>query len=125
MKYRESFITNSSSSSYIISTPKENKDRAIDFLDIVESLDSYETGAPTMVTSENKLNEYVKETYDTSLPVLMENDDYYKNKYQKILAELSKGNIILMQEVDYQQEELYEKILRYVLKDYIKIDEWS
>lgn len=125
MKYRESFVTNSSSSSYIISTPKENKDRAIDFLDIVESLDSYETGAPTMVTSENKLNEYVKETYDTSLPVLMENDDYYKNKYQKILAELSKGNIILMQEVDYQQEELYEKILRYVLKDYIKIDEWS
>lgn len=122
MKIRKSFVTNSSSSSFVISTPKENKDRMNDFYDIVESITGYESDYPILITSENKLNSYVKERYDLSLPELLNGDDeYYKDKYGKILEELKSGNIVLMQEVNYGEEELYEKILHYVLKDFKKI----
>lgn len=125
MKFRNSFVTNSSSSSYIISTSKENKNRMNDFFDIADHMIGYETDEPILITSEKKLNEYVKEVYDMSLPELMNGDDkYYKERYGKILEELKNGNIVLMQEVAYESEELYDKILYYVLKDFKRINEY-
>lgn len=125
MKFRKSFVTNSSSSSYIISTSKENKERMNDFYNIVENITGYESDAPILITSESKLNSYVKERYDMSLPELLNGDDeYYKERYGKILEELKSGNIVLMQEVDYDVEDLYDKILYYVLKDYKRVTEY-
>lgn len=125
MKFRNSFVTNSSSSSYIISTSKENKNRMNDFYDIVDHMIGYETDEPILITSEKKLNEYVKDTYDISLPEILNGEDkYYKERYGKILEELKSGNIVLIQEVAYESEELYDKILYYVLKDFKRINEY-
>lgn len=124
MKFRKSFVTNSSSSSYIISTPLNNKERMDDFYNIVESLTGWETDSPNLITSEKKLNEYVKENYDKSLPDLLNSDEYYKDKFGSVLEELKNGNIVLIQEVDYDYSELYDKLLTYVLKDYKKVKEY-
>lgn len=125
MKFRNSFVTNSSSSSYIISTSKENKNRMNDFYDIVDHMIGYETDEPILITSEKKLNEYVKDTYDISLPEILNGEDkYYKERYGKILEELKNGSIVLIQEVAYESEELYDKILYYVLKDFKRINEY-
>lgn len=124
MKFRKSFVTNSSSSSYIISTPLNNRERMDDFYNIVESLTGWETDSPNLITSEKKLNEYVKENYDKSLPDLLNSDEYYKDKFGSVLEELKNGNIVLIQEVDYDYSELYDKLLTYVLKDYKKVKEY-
>lgn len=124
MKFRKSFVTNSSSSSYIISTPLNNRERMDDFYNIVESLTGWETDSPNLITSEKKLNEYVRENYDKSLPDLLNSDEYYKDKFGSVLEELKNGNIILIQEVDYDYSELYDKLLTYVLKDYKKVKEY-
>lgn len=124
MKFRKSFVTNSSSSSYIISTPLNNRERMDDFYNIVESLTGWETDSPNLITSEKKLNEYVRENYDKSLPDLLNSDEYYKDKFGSVLEELKNGNIVLIQEVDYDYSELYDKLLTYVLKDYKKVNEY-
>ena len=124
MKFRKSFVTNSSSSSYIISTPLNNRERMDDFYNIVESLTGWETDSPNLITSEKKLNEYVRENYDKSLPDLLNSDEYYKDKFGSVLEELKNGNIVLIQEVDYDYSELYDKLLTYVLKDYKKVKEY-
>ena len=124
MKIRSNFVTNSSSSSYIISTPLSNREKLDDFYNIVESLTGWETDAPNLITSEKKLNEYVRENYDKSLPDLLNSDEYYKDKFGSVLEELKNGNIVLIQEVDYDYSELYDKLLIYVLKDYKKVKEY-
>lgn len=124
MKIRSNFVTNSSSSSYIISTPLNNRERMDDFYNIVESLTGWETDTPNLITSEKKLNEYVRENYDKSLPDLLNSDEYYKDKFGSVLEELKNGNIVLIQEVDYDYSELYDKLLTYVLKDYKKVKEY-
>lgn len=124
MKIRSNFVTNSSSSSYIISTPLSNRERMDDFYNIVESLTGWETDVPNLITSEKKLNEYVRENYDKSLPDLLNSDEYYKDKFGSVLEELKNGNIVLIQEVDYDYSELYDKLLTYVLKDYKKVKEY-
>lgn len=124
MKFRKSFVTNSSSSSYIISTPLSNREKMDDFYNIVESLTGWETDSPNLITSEKKLNEYVRENYDKSLPDLLNSDEYYKDKFGSVLEELKNGNIVLIQEVDYDYSELYDKLLIYVLKDYKKVKEY-
>lgn len=124
MKFRKSFVTNSSSSSYIISTPLNNRERMDDFYNIVKSLTGWETDSPNLITSEKKLNEYVRENYDKSLPDLLNSDEYYKDKFGSVLEELKNGNIVLIQEVDYDYSELYDKLLTYVLKDYKKVKEY-
>lgn len=118
MKVRNSFVTNSSSSSYCISAKKDKRKNMIDFFDIVKSMNGYETGYPVFISSEKDLNKYVENEYDMTLPKLLESDDYYKEKYSEILQEIKKGNVVLMQEISYGDEELYEKILQYVVKDY-------
>ena len=124
MKIRSNFVTNSSSSSYIISTPLSNRERMDDFYNIVESLTGWETDVPNLITSEKKLNEYIRENYDKSLPDLLNSDEYYKDKFGSVLEELKNGNIVLIQEVDYDYSELYDKLLTYVLKDYKKVKEY-
>ena len=118
MKIRSSFVTNSSSSSFVVSAKREKKKEMSDFFVIVNCMEGYETGTPVLVSSEKDLNNYVEREYSRTLPDLMESDEYYKERYGNILKELRDGNIILMQDISYGDEELFEKILHYVVGDY-------
>ena len=121
MKVRNSFVTNSSSSSYIVSVNKDKKQNMLDFYDIVQDLGGYETDEPHLFCTEKDLNNYVKEEYGKSLPEIINSDEYYAETYGGMLKKIKDGDIVLQQYVSYGQEELYEKLMQYVLKDY-KLD---
>ena len=88
------------------------------FYDIVQDLGGYETDEPHLFCTEKDLNNYVKEEYGKSLPEIINSDEYYAETYGGMLKKIKDGDIVLQQYVSYGQEELYEKIMRYILQDY-------
>lgn len=87
MKLRNSFVTNSSSSSFIISSKsKDNKIQLILEVDLDKSADK-------KITTIEELNEYADYNWDYN-PNDPKSDDYMKEEYDKMKKAIEDGNIL-------------------------------
>lgn len=113
MKIRLDYVTNSSSSSYIIAY-KSTDDEKGKLLEMILSLiikyTRYETQEGYCVKDKESLDNFMIEEMDIPLDEL----DRYpetKNDYEKALSYLEKGFTIIFKEVSYNDDDIYN-ILR-------------
>lgn len=94
MKIRTSFVSNSSSSSFILGTSKKNRNKPIkvtiecDINDIIDDV----------IETEQQWAEYLFDEYcyGESLTDQMGEDKWLKERYEKGIAQLKAGNVLLV-----------------------------
>ena len=98
MKTRQGFVSNSSSSSFIIKTKEENgyvKIKAENFGEVLRT--------------KEEVKKHLVEYYDCDVE---EWSDYENEKYGKYLDIIDSGNIIIIGSIEYGAEEDFERVCK-------------
>jgi hypothetical protein len=127
MKVRLDFVTNSSSSSYLIAFKDSNifDEETLNkypflklFPNIIETImdmeSGYDTTAAYVYETKEDYEQYLLDNYSytktRTIKDLIEGDSYVRNRYEKAVEYLSKGYKIAEKDIDYNDESLIQII---------------
>lgn len=112
MKFRLDFVTNSSSSSYIIAMTNDKSHHAI--LDaLVECTDDMDTGKGFKISTIEELDTFIMERRagrEKTVQELLENDEYAEEMYTLIKQAIESGKSAVYKNIGYDAVALYELI---------------
>jgi hypothetical protein len=112
MKQRQSFVTNSSSSSFVLAVKDEG------FLNSGTSkLEKFVKGIvfgnAEIIKTKEELDNFFKANYiygAETLEEFLQDEDYERNKYNKWLEYINKGFLIVERTIDNNEETMFELI---------------
>lgn len=127
MKVRLDFVTNSSSSSYLIAFKDSNifDEETLNkypflklFPNIIETImdmeSGYDTTAAYVYETKEDYEQYLLDNYGytktRTIKDLIDGDSYVRNRYEKAVEYLSKGYKIAEKDIDYNDESLIQII---------------
>lgn len=141
MKYRSDFVTNSSSSSFIISFKDDvsldakikEQNPVLEHMEnivkkyFMEGTRTYNDDAATVfynVDYEDEVRYWIRERYgryDESFYDIIERDEFAKNTYDKIMSELKAGNKVAVKNITYDDNDMSEILYLLAAEKKLKI----
>lgn len=110
---RLGFVSNSSSSSFIISTNKTDVSVKVEInlVDFIETLGEYgESGLTKIVKTKQELDEYYVDVYGWSecntLEKILNDEEWIRIEYEKSLKEIESGKVVIFGEIDYNKSDM-------------------
>lgn len=120
MKIRKCFVSNSSSSSFIISVNSENEKVTVelDLIEFFKNVGGYGDNALRCVLkTKEDVEKYILQysEFDTIKEFLKNDNQYYddeKEQYHNMIEKINEGKIIFVLSVGYDQTDLFSMVVK-------------